>query len=84
MTDPDIQRDEVVSPTCKQHKPTCPNLAILAYSLSSKNQLCQVSIITKVHIPLTKAIRWTNAKREVDEEWYYWQTALKLIQAYGR
>jgi RAD3-like DEAD/DEAH box helicase len=27
---------------------------------------------------------WTNAKRQVDEEWYYWQTALKLMQANGR
>jgi Helicase C-terminal domain len=28
--------------------------------------------------------RWTNAKKKADKEWYYWQTALKLIQAYGR
>jgi len=31
-----------------------------------------------------KSDRWTNAKKDVNEEWYYWQTALKLIQAYGR
>ena len=31
-----------------------------------------------------KSDRWTNVKRHVDEEWYYWQTALRLIQAYGR
>lgn len=28
--------------------------------------------------------RWIDAKRKSNLEWYYWQTALKLIQGYGR
>jgi ATP-dependent DNA helicase DinG len=28
--------------------------------------------------------RWTRAKMELSEEWYRWQTALRLVQAYGR
>ena len=40
-------------------------------------------IITKVPYP-NLADRWTNAKMKADKEWYYWQTALKLMQAYGR
>jgi hypothetical protein len=35
-------------------------------------------------IAKNKGDRWTNEKRRIDEEWYYWQTALKLIQGYGR
>ena len=30
------------------------------------------------------ADRWTNAKRQMDQEWYYWQTTLKFVQTYGR
>jgi Rad3-related DNA helicase len=40
--------------------------------------------LSYIDIPAKTKDRWTNAKRKVDEEWYYWQTALKLIQAYGR
>ena len=39
--------------------------------------------MTKIPYP-NLADRWINAKRDLDSEWYYWQTALKLVQAYGR
>jgi ATP-dependent DNA helicase DinG len=48
-----------------------------------KEDLSRFQIITKVPYP-NKSDRWINAKREKDAEWYYWQTGLKLIQAYGR
>ncbi len=51
--------------------------------LDLKDNLSRFQIITKVPYP-NKSDRWINAKRKEDEEWYYWQTALKLIQAYGR
>ena len=51
--------------------------------LDLKDELSRFQIITKVPYP-NKSDRWTNAKRVADSEWYYWQTALKLIQAYGR
>jgi hypothetical protein len=44
-----------------------------------KDDLSRFQIITKVSYP-NKSDRWTNAKREVDEGWYYWQTGLKLYR----
>src|SRR5919202_5753538 len=84
VTDPEIQRDEII----KQHtdnpvKPTVLISPSLHTGLDLKDELSRFQIITKVPYP-NKSDRWTNAKREVDSDWYYWQTALKLIQAYGR
>jgi len=84
VTDPEIQRDEII----KQHtynpiKPTVLISPSLHTGLDLKDELSRFQIITKVPYP-NKSDRWTNAKRELDEEWYYWQTALKLIQGYGR
>ncbi len=28
--------------------------------------------------------RWINEKRKINGQWYNWQTALRLVQAYGR
>src|SRR6185437_8632691 len=83
VTDPEIQRDEVISQRANSTKPTVLISPSLHTGLDLKDKLSRFQIITKVPYP-NKSDRWTNAKREVDEEWYYWQTALKLIQAYGR
>jgi Rad3-related DNA helicase len=83
VTDPEIQRDEVISQHVNSIKPTVLISPSLHTGLDLKDQLSRFQIITKVPYP-NKSDRWTNAKRDVDEEWYYWQTALKLIQAYGR
>jgi ATP-dependent DNA helicase DinG len=83
VTDPDIQRDEVIFQHTSTTKPTVLISPSLHTGLDLKNELSRFQIITKVPYP-NKSDRWTNAKREVDEEWYYWQTALKLMQAYGR
>ena len=48
-----------------------------------KDDLSRFQIITKVPYP-NKGDRWTEAKRKIDEDWYYWQTALRLVQGYGR
>ena len=83
VTDPEIQRDEVISQHANSTRPTVLISPSLHTGLDLKDKLSRFQIITKVPYP-NKSDRWTNAKREVDEEWYYWQTALKLIQAYGR
>ncbi|HET7390658.1 MAG TPA: ATP-dependent DNA helicase [Nitrososphaeraceae archaeon] len=83
VTDPEIQRDEVIFQHANATKPTVLISPSLHTGLDLKNELSRFQVITKVPYP-NKSDRWTNAKREVDEEWYYWQTALKLIQAYGR
>jgi ATP-dependent DNA helicase DinG len=83
VTDPEIQRDEVLKQHIDSIKPTVLISPSLHTGLNLKDELSRFQIITKVPYP-NKGDRWTNAKREADEEWYYWQTALKLIQAYGR
>ena len=83
ITDPEIQRDEVIFQHTSTTKPTVPISPSLHTGLDLKDDLSRFQIITKVPYP-SKGDRWTNAKRELDEEWYYWQTALRLIQAYGR
>ena len=83
LTDPEIQRDEIIFQHASTSKPTVLISPSLHTGLDLKDELSRFQIITKVPYP-NKSDRWTNAKRQVDEEWYYWQTALRLIQAYGR
>ena len=83
ITDPEMQRDEVIFQHTSTTKPTVLISPSLHTGLDLKDDLSRFQIITKVPYP-SKGDRWTNAKRELDEEWYYWQTALRLIQAYGR
>ncbi|HKO64275.1 MAG TPA: helicase C-terminal domain-containing protein [Candidatus Nitrosocosmicus sp.] len=83
ITDPEIQRDEIISQHSSTPKPTVLISPSLHTGLDLKDELSRFQIITKVPYP-NKSDRWTNAKRVADEEWYYWQTALRLIQAYGR
>jgi ATP-dependent DNA helicase DinG len=83
LTDPEIQRDEIIFQHASTSKPTVLISPSLHTGLDLNDELSRFQIITKVPYP-NKSDRWTNAKRQVDEEWYYWQTALRLIQAYGR
>jgi Rad3-related DNA helicase len=83
VTDPEIERSEVIFQHTSTVKPTVLISPSLHTGLDLKDALSRFQIITKVPYP-NKSDRWTNAKRDIDTEWYYWQTALKLIQAYGR
>jgi Rad3-related DNA helicase len=83
VTDPEIQRDEVVQEHFYAKKPTVLISPSLHTGLDLKEDLSRFQIITKVPYP-NKSDRWINAKRNKVPEWYYWQTALKLVQAYGR
>jgi ATP-dependent DNA helicase DinG len=83
VTDPEIQRDEVIQEHINSVKPTVLISPSLHTGLDLKGDLSRFQIITKVPYP-NKGDRWINAKRHLDEDWYYWQTALKLAQAYGR
>ena len=78
VTDPQIQRDEVIFQFTKTMKPTVLISPSLHTGLDLKDELSRFQIITKIPYP-NKSDRWTNAKRNMDTEWYYWQTALKLI-----
>ncbi|HSA72484.1 MAG TPA: ATP-dependent DNA helicase [Nitrososphaeraceae archaeon] len=83
LTDPEIQRDEVIREHIDSKKPTVLISPSLHTGLDLKDNLSRFQIITKVPYP-NIADKWTSEKRKINEEWYYWQTALRLVQAYGR
>jgi ATP-dependent DNA helicase DinG len=83
VTDPEIQRDEIIQEHINSIKPTVLISPSLHTGLDLKGKLSRFQIITKVPYP-NKNDRWINAKRNLDKDWYYWQTALKLVQASGR
>ncbi|MGC1927405.1 MAG: helicase C-terminal domain-containing protein [Candidatus Nitrosopolaris sp.] len=83
VTDPEVQRDEVIGEHVNSTKPTVLISPSLHMGLDLKDDLSRFQIITKVPYP-NKSDRWTDAKRNAHEQWYNWQTALKLIQGYGR
>lgn len=83
LTDPEIQRDEVIKEHINSKKPTVLISPSLHTGLDLKDNLSRFQIITKVPYP-NIADKWTSEKRKINEEWYYWQTALRLVQAYGR
>jgi ATP-dependent DNA helicase DinG len=45
--------------------------------------LSRFQIITKAPYPDLRD-RWINEKRKINGQWYTWQTALRLVQGYGR
>jgi ATP-dependent DNA helicase DinG len=51
--------------------------------LDLKDDLSRFQIITKVPYP-NRGDRWIEEKRKINEQWYIWQTGLRLIQGYGR
>ena len=83
LTDPEIERDEVIREHSESKKPTVLISPSLHTGLDLKDNLSRFQIITKVPYP-NISDKWTSEKRKINEEWYYWQTALRLVQAYGR
>lgn len=82
-TDPEVQRDQIIEQHINSIEPTVLISPSLHTGLDLKDDLSRFQIITKVPYPNLND-RLTNAKRKRDQDWYYWQTALKMIQAYGR
>ena len=74
---------DVIAEHANSTKPTVLISPSLNIGLDLKDLLSRFQIITKVPY-LNMADRWTNAKRQIDPEWYSWQTVLRLVQAYGR
>ncbi len=83
LTDPEIERAEVIREHAESKKPTVLISPSLHTGLDLKDHLSRFQIITKVPYP-NVADKWTSEKRKINKEWYYWQTALRLVQAYGR
>jgi Rad3-related DNA helicase len=84
-TNPNIERDEVIAHHVMSNSynnnnnnksPTVLIWPSLYTGIDLKDDLSRFQIIIKV--------KWIAAKMEKDKEWYYWQRALRLVQAYGR
>jgi Rad3-related DNA helicase len=82
-TDPEIQREDIIQEHFNSGKPTVLISPSLYLGLDLKDDLSRFQIITKVPYPDMND-RWISAKMKANEEWYRWQTALRLVQAYGR
>jgi len=82
-TDPEVQRDEIISEHINATRPTVLISPSLQLGLDLKDDLSRFQVITKVPYP-SLGDRWINEKRRRNEQWYKWQTALKLVQGYGR
>jgi len=82
-TDPEVQRDEIIEEHFKTTKPTVLISPSLHLGLDLKDDLSRFQVIVKVPYP-SLADRWINEKRKRSEQWYSWQTGLRLVQAYGR
>ncbi|MFZ0512567.1 MAG: helicase C-terminal domain-containing protein, partial [Candidatus Nitrosopolaris sp.] len=82
-TNPDVERDEIIDEHFKSSKPTVLISPSLHLGLDLKDDLSRFQIITKVPYP-SLGDRWIDEKRKRSEQWYSWQTGLRLVQAYGR
>src|SRR5215469_15350949 len=82
-TNPAVERDEIIDEHFKSSKPTVLISPSLQLGLDLKDDLSRFQIITKVPYP-SLGDRWIDEKRKRSEQWYSWQTGLKLVQGYGR
>jgi ATP-dependent DNA helicase DinG len=82
-TDPEVQRDEIIKEHIDATKPTVLISPSLHLGLDLKDDLSRFQVITKVPYP-SLGDRWIDEKRKRNERWYKWQTALRLVQGYGR
>jgi Rad3-related DNA helicase len=76
-TNPDVERNEIIDEHFKSSKPTVLISRSLHLGLDLKDDLSRFQIITKVPYP-------SLGDRKRSEQWYSWQTGLRLVQAYGR
>jgi ATP-dependent DNA helicase DinG len=83
VTGPDLQREEIIDEHINSRKPTVLISPSLYTGIDLKDNLSRFQIITKIPYPNLHD-RWIRAKRDIDNGWYEWQTALRLVQAYGR
>jgi Rad3-related DNA helicase len=83
VTDPSLKRTDVIQSHILAEEPTVLISPSLFLGIDLKDDLSRFQVIIKVPY-LNTGDRWTAAKLTHNPKWYYWQTALRLIQAYGR
>jgi ATP-dependent DNA helicase DinG len=79
ITDPELERDEVIAKHAESKKSTVLISPSLHTGVDLKDELSRFQIITKVPY-LSLADRWIDEKKKRNEQWYTWQTALNLVQ----
>ena len=79
-TDPEIQRDEIISEHINATKPTVLISPSLHLGLDLHDDLSRFQIIAKVPYP-SMGDSWIAKKFGRNKQWYNWQTALRLVQA---
>jgi Rad3-related DNA helicase len=82
-TDPKIKRELIVSDHFNNDGRTVLISPSMRLGLDLKDDRSRFQIIVKIPYP-SKVGRWTDVKRDRDSAWYNGQTALALVQAYGR
>ena len=80
MTDPELERDEVIAKHAESKKPTVLISPSLHIGLDLKDDLSRFQIINKVPY-LSLGDRWIDEKRKRNEQWYSWQGREELSQA---
>jgi ATP-dependent DNA helicase DinG len=83
VTDPELERDDVIIEHTNSNSPTVLISPSLHIGLDLKDDLSRFQVITKVPY-LSLGDKWIDCKRRKSDSWYIWQTALRLVQGYGR
>jgi hypothetical protein len=62
-----------------------PNLKhVRIHSTQPYHSLSLRTFLSRISCPPDLGDRWINEKRKKNGQWYIWQTALRLVQGYGR
>ena len=84
-TDPDVDRDDIITKHIDSAEPTVLISPSLHLGLDLKDDLSRFAIIVKMPYA-NLGDRWINARYNSPngKKWYSWLSALHLVQAYGR
>jgi ATP-dependent DNA helicase DinG len=85
QTNPEIDLDDVITNHIDSKNPTVLIGPSMYLGLDLKDDLSRFQVITKVPFPNLND-KWIAAKhnRPEGKAWYQWQTALHMVQSYGR
>jgi Rad3-related DNA helicase len=83
FTDPNIPRDDILKKHFESKDPTVLISPSLHTGLDLKDDLSRFQIIVKTPYGDLND-RWVSAKKNKNNNWYYWRACVRLVQAYGR
>ena len=77
------EKDECLKLHAESKKPTILVSPAFTMGLDMKDDLCRFQILCKVPYPSLQD-KQTKERANIDKDWYANQTALALVQSYGR